>query len=243
MLATARAVDTMIVPATPGSTWRRITRQGGTPERPGGFDEILVPQPEHFGAHQPAGGEPPGQSQQEGEWDGVEAAPDGDGHQHEEDARHGESDVHQAHEHGVGQSPEVAGDGADGGADGDRDQRGKHADAERDAGAEDDTAPDVAGIRVGAEGMGPGRRPVLEQDDVQLLRGPVRGDERRGDGEDHKAGQHADTETGQGLTEEAVAHAHARPSRGSARTWSTSATRLPATTMRVAISVVAITTG
>ena len=74
------------------------------------------------------------------------------------EAREGEEDVGDPHQHRIDPAAEIAGDGADQEADGRCDQRHQHHDEERDARAVDDAGEDVPRLVVGAEPEGLARR-------------------------------------------------------------------------------------
>ena len=92
--------------------------------------------------------------------------------QQERHLRQRDEQVRQAHEQGIGEPAEEAGDCPDRGSQEDGDQRRNDADRQRDTAAPQHPGEDVASQRVGAEGMFPGNAAAAdgEIDRVDLLR-------------------------------------------------------------------------
>src|SRR5206468_2112936 len=151
-------------------------------------------------------------------------------------------------------------------ADGDGDQHREGTDRERHARAVHQTAPHVAAIEVGAEGMEQRGGLVLERHDLERDRRAVRRDPGRGDGQGDEEAEHEEAPRGGPVLEEAPprgrcggvaarfayheererraqVHSPCTRMRGSAMAYSTSASRLPSTTIVLALVAAASTTG
>ena len=107
----------------------------------------------------------------------------GEDNQQQEDAREGEHDVDEAHQHRVDPAPVVPGNGADQNADEGRHDGDADADHERDAGAVDEPAQLVPAQLVGAQPVrGRWRGGDVEEVDLVLAIGCDRvGEDRPSD--------------------------------------------------------------
>src|SRR5690606_10151508 len=141
------------------------------------------------------------------------------------------------------------GNGADADAERGGNEDGERADAQGNAGAMHQSGPDVPPQAVGAERVkdavkvGGQRRKEAGGDDVALLGGADRGDER---GENRQQGhdeQHQQPEASAAVAKDPLHADSGARSRGSTRAAPISARMLPVTTSTALIAVAAMTTG